>query len=165
MSVRISPPPASCPYQCETSARSADSWRVTRRIRAWINCSTSGSGVVEKKGVEVGRENEVEREKEGGRGQLRLATANREINSLSSRLSSLSLSLPLSYNSSFFFFLPICRRCNEKNLSSSPPFCPLSPFFSSLVSFPTGLRGQIAREKPIYRPLRIEEVSRLNWRG
>ena len=55
-------------YQHGTSARSADSWRVTRRIRAWINCSTSGSGVVEKKGVEVGR---GERGRKGGRGRTR----------------------------------------------------------------------------------------------
>ena len=55
-------------YQRGTSARSADSWRVTRRIRAWINCSTSGSGVVEKKGVEVGR---GERGRKGGRGRTR----------------------------------------------------------------------------------------------
>lgn len=160
MSVRISPPPASCPYQCGTSARSADSWRVTRRIRAWINCSTSGSGVVEKKGVEVGRENEVEREKEGGRGQLRLATANREINSLSSRLSSLSLSPPLLQF--LFFFLPsyLSSMQRKKSLFLSS-FLPSFPFLllSCLVSH------RIAREKPIYRPLRIEEVSRLNWRG
>lgn len=64
---------------------------------------------------------------------------------------SLSLTIPL-----FFSFLPICRSMQRKNLSSS------SPLLSR--SFPTGY-GQIAREKPIYRPLRIEEVSRLNWRG
>lgn len=50
----------SSPYQRED--------RVARRIRAWINCSTSGSGVVEKKGVEVGR---GERGRKGERGRTR----------------------------------------------------------------------------------------------
>lgn len=142
MSDRISPPPASCPYQCGTSARSADSWRVTRRIRAWINCSTSGSGVVEKKGVEVGRENEVEREKEGGRGQLRLATANREINSLSSRLSSLSLSpsltIPLFF-SSFLFVVDATKKISLPLLLSA-----LFPLSSPLLSrFPQDCEGRL----------------------
>lgn len=57
---------------------------------------------------------------------MRLATANREINSLSSRLS--SLPLPLSYNSSFFPFLPICRSMQRKNLFL------LLPSLVSLVS-------------------------------
>lgn len=72
--------------------------RVTRRNKAGINCSTSGSTWSERRAEGGSRQRtrskgRRRRREAGGRRQLRLATANREINSLSSRFSSLPASL------------------------------------------------------------------------